>query len=248
MELTQDEKFKFSKHLSQFTKLYNDTELNPFREYSFQLSEISFGHGNYNIANNSSIFYFDYPYPNAEKGKIIDVVNDSQRGILPRGSTLNPATYKNLDIELAIAFASKTEAEQKREGYIFYKFYQDDNYTPDIIEIKTNLSSEIIQEDKLLKYFFLIFHCTELSIAYQIENIFSKRPKKIFEAHPKGNPKYLLYFNYRDHENENNQAITAAFLGEDDRLFNEIESDVNKITKIYSELFPLLVNMFNNPV
>jgi len=242
MEFDIKDKIEFSNHLQKFVSMYNEN-LNPFIDNDFKLSEISFGHGNYKIEKETEIFYFDFPYPSDEGGKIIDVVNESQRGILPTTAVINSLTYKDLDIKVANAFKNLTTDSQCY--YIIYKYYPNAKTTPDIIEIKSNLKKKHFTDTDLLNYFFIIYHCSNFKNSYSLEEIFKKSPKIDTETKKSQEFEYLLYFNYTSTEHKNSQAITTAFLGGKDKFFDEIDSNCCK--RIYVELFPVLETLINNP-
>lgn len=187
----------------------------PIKE-CFELAEVSYG---YDAGNN--VNYLDYPYPSIEKGKVVDTVNLATRGELPEDSPLDNDTYKNLDIEIAKVF-DEFKNKTGKFGYILYEFIPNTESTPIITDIKTNI--EFITDEILRKYFFVIYHCSDLN--YNLNKIFLKEPildRNLLNQEKK----YLLYFNSKnmielENGSEVPEVITCAFIS---KGFIKIDSE-----------------------
>lgn len=231
--------------MEKLIELYNEI-FNPFKDYDFKLAEISFGHGAFDSRKNDQVFYFDYPYT-SEFGHITDLINNSLRGILPEGAKIDRDTYKNLDIDMAHLFAKNRD-----KAYILYKYIPTDNGTPCIVDIKSNIGLEEDENiyDKLIRYFFIIYHCTQSTKNLDKRILFNNIPQVTSTKNADNNFKYLMFFNSLSEINSKTekQAITTAFIGQNDKICEALTPEKGLINKVYEQLFPMLDIMFNNPV
>ncbi|MCX7093953.1 MAG: hypothetical protein NTY50_10955 [Methylobacter sp.] len=220
-ELPINEKINRATRFREQIEIIN--KISPIKEY-FYLAEVSYGYD-----AKDHVYYLDYPYPNIEQGKIIDIINAATRGELPNHSPLeNKALYEDLDIEISDKFDAY--------GYVLYEFIPNNKTTPIITNIKTNI--ETIDEDMLRKYFFVIYHCTELD--YNLEELFLEEPKLDKNVLTK-EKKYLLYFNSKNlitlkDDESIPERITTAFISTDSiKELSDIYQyiDTDKIKSIY---------------